>query len=562
LHTIKESAWIKAWILTLDERSVVSASDDGTVKVWDLDTGALRHTFNRHAGRVSAVTMTPDRKRLITVSEDGTLKVWELETGILLRTLKGEGSTLRYFALTIDGSRHQFASDSSDPYGNAVISVAVTPDGRCAVSASTNSNALKVWDLATGETKFTLIGHAGAITAVAVTPDGRYAISASKDRTLKIWDLESGTISRTFECFGEPLSLLVTPDGRRLITTLWNGLQVWDREGGARDSDMYSHKAPVTALEVALDGQCAISASLEGTVKVWNLEIGMEVSTWHPRSGISAIAVSLDGKRIVVASEKEIEVLNLKTGERLIALGPIIGAVAVTEHGQIVYSSGAALNVWDPVSGAGRVIFGSGHHEEISHMALTSAGKVIFLCKGTIRVLDLASGTMQFSMELGPRSAVTGLKVTPDGRYAVSASFDGILVWDLHEGIQLHHLDSRVRDSRDARTLAITPDGRHVIYGAVSNSFQVWDLQDGAAKKRLWDSGGRVSAVATMANGLWVAATAGDILRIWDLKSGILISRFNAEGSLERCAAAPDGKTVIMSDGQGRMYILRVEGRS
>jgi WD40 repeat protein len=69
--------------------------------------------------------------------------------------------------------------------------VEVTPDGRRAVSASAD-RTLRLWDLETGQTLRTLEGHTSRVTVVAVMPDGRRAVSRSDDRTLRVWDLESG----------------------------------------------------------------------------------------------------------------------------------------------------------------------------------------------------------------------------------------------------------------------------------------------------------------------------------------------------------------------------------
>ncbi len=73
----------------------------------------------------------------------------------------------------------------------SIAAVAVTPDGRWAVSGSWDKT-LRVWDLESGAVLATLRGHSEAVRAVAVTPDGRRAVSGSRDKTLKVWDLESG----------------------------------------------------------------------------------------------------------------------------------------------------------------------------------------------------------------------------------------------------------------------------------------------------------------------------------------------------------------------------------
>ena len=76
-------------------------------------------------------------------------------------------------------------------HSGEVTACAVLPDGRRALSAS-EDRTLRLWDLETGRTLATLEGHSGRVTACAVLPDGRRALSASLDRTLRLWDLETG----------------------------------------------------------------------------------------------------------------------------------------------------------------------------------------------------------------------------------------------------------------------------------------------------------------------------------------------------------------------------------
>jgi len=86
-------------------------------------------------------------------------------------------------------------------HSSGVYHVALTPDGKRAVSASWD-NTLKVWDLESGACLKTLEGHSGGVNHVAITPDGERAVSASNDKTLKVWDLESGKLKNSFFCKG------------------------------------------------------------------------------------------------------------------------------------------------------------------------------------------------------------------------------------------------------------------------------------------------------------------------------------------------------------------------
>jgi WD40 repeat protein len=162
VRTLKgHSRNVMAVAVTPDGRRAVSGSWDETLKVWDLEQGALLATLGDH-GLIYAVAVTPDGRRAVSGSSDRTVKVWDLEQGALLSTLEG--------------------------HGDEVNAVAVTPDGRRAVSGS-DDRTLKVWDLEQGALLATLKSHGEWVRAVAVTPDGRRAVSGSHDWTLKVWNL-------------------------------------------------------------------------------------------------------------------------------------------------------------------------------------------------------------------------------------------------------------------------------------------------------------------------------------------------------------------------------------
>jgi WD40 repeat protein len=97
-----------------------------------------------------------------------------------------------------------------------VCGVAITPDGRRAVSASWD-NMLRVWDLESGQSLRTLEGHSRRVSGVAITPDGRRAVSASNDNTLRVWDLESGKELALLTADGLTTSCAVSLDGRTIV---------------------------------------------------------------------------------------------------------------------------------------------------------------------------------------------------------------------------------------------------------------------------------------------------------------------------------------------------------
>jgi DNA-binding beta-propeller fold protein YncE len=253
------SSFVNGVVVSPDGRCAVSASDDYTLKVWDLEIGRELSTLVGQ-WQVNGVAVSPDGRRAVTASSDKTLKVLDLETGLELRRLEG--------------------------HSREVNGVAVSPDGRRAVSAS-RDKTLKVWDLENGRELRTLKGHSDWVNGVAVSLDGRCAVSASSDKTLKVWDLETGRRLRTLKRHSAWVrGVELSPDGRRAVSASDdNTLKVWDLETGRELHTLKGHSSGVNGVAVTPDGRRAVSASHDRTVKVWDLETGRELRTLEGHSG-------------------------------------------------------------------------------------------------------------------------------------------------------------------------------------------------------------------------------------------------------------------------------------
>ena len=148
--------------VTPDGQRAVSLTEDGTLRVWDLNNGACQREQEVQE-RFSCASMTPDGRRAVSGGKD--LRVWDLESGACLHTLQRH----------IQGHTH------------FIRCVSVTPDGRRAVSGD-EDETLRVWDLESGACLRILDGHRSIVTAVSTTPDGRRAVSGSWDKAVRAWD--------------------------------------------------------------------------------------------------------------------------------------------------------------------------------------------------------------------------------------------------------------------------------------------------------------------------------------------------------------------------------------
>lgn len=284
-----------------------------------------------------AITAAGDRALKIKVpSADSTLKVWNLRWGSEMKTLRGHTYGVTAVAVTPDGKR-AISSSRDDTliiwdvqkgtqlhhlknHKDWVSTVVLTPDARLAVSGSADKT-LKVWDMAQGKELHTLNGHTDIIWAVAVTPDGRRAISASGDQTLKIWDIEQGKELYTLKGHSAWVtSVALTPDGRRAISaSVDKTLKVWDIEQARELNTLTGHGDWVTAFAVSPDGRYVVSTSADKTLKVWDIEQARELHTLTGHEGwVTSVGITSDGKQAVSAStDHNIKVWDIEQGKEL-----------------------------------------------------------------------------------------------------------------------------------------------------------------------------------------------------------------------------------------------------
>jgi WD40 repeat protein len=197
-----------------DSRRLAIGTRDSNVQLWDASGGQLLQTFKGHANWVVAVAFPSDNK-IVSVSTDGTAKQWPADGG-------GEALVLR---------RHTMQ----------VSTLAFSGNGRWLASGSLAGQQdranVKLWDAASGQFLREFVGHNGAIQSLAFSPDGRRLVSASMDKTVRIWDPETGEqvkmLTPEFTLPQWPLERATfVGDGTRLFTSSAQEYRMYDATTG------------------------------------------------------------------------------------------------------------------------------------------------------------------------------------------------------------------------------------------------------------------------------------------------------------------------------------------
>lgn len=231
-----------------DGKTLASASQDKTVKLWDINSGKEIKTFKGHTNSVNSVSYSPDGKTLASASRDKTVKLWDIITsGKEINTLKGRTD---------------------------VNSVSFSLDGKTLASAS-HDTTVKLWDVKSGKEIRTLKEHTGYVKNISFSPDDKALASASFDKTVKLWEFKSGKEIKTLIGHTDFVnSISFSPDGKILTSASWDRtVKLWDINSGREIKTLKGHTESVSSVSFSPDGKILASASRNGTIILWNLDL-------------------------------------------------------------------------------------------------------------------------------------------------------------------------------------------------------------------------------------------------------------------------------------------------
>ena len=292
-------AGINAVAIAADGQTLASASDDKTIRLWDLPTGKERSILRSHSNFVRSVAFHPIQPHLLASgSKDRTIKLWDTNLGEVLQTLTGHQNHVNTVSFSPDGKI--LGSGSADKtiqlwqyhtgeilttlkgHTLGINAIAFSPQAPLLASASADTT-VKLWNLTTGELDFTLTAHTAAVKALAFSPDGKYLATGGEDRTLRIWDITSHQCLHTLSGHPWDISALTFLDISGLpsrstkfntdilLSGSWDKtIKLWQISTGENLDTLEGHREAVNCL--AAYKNLIISGSSDATIKLWNYE--------------------------------------------------------------------------------------------------------------------------------------------------------------------------------------------------------------------------------------------------------------------------------------------------
>jgi WD40 repeat protein len=402
------------------------ASGDHAVRIWDAETGELVHTLYDHKAKVTSCRFSPDSRLLLTSGSDAVLCVWDTVSGNLLSNLKGHTQGVNDCTFSPDGRLMASASTDNtlgvwetatyqlvmklEGHTTSVMKCIFSPNGDYLYSSSEDN--LKIWSTSaftrqeTGKIVLkSYDGHHVKINSSLFSPDGKTILSSCKDRTARLWEVDTGALKKTIQIndLFIPAYVAFSPDGHSFVSNYGSRVAQYDIDMGKRTIDRYGHEKSVCGCTYSPDGKYILSTSRDKTIRIWK-EAGapyIDVLPGHTDAVVTC-TVSPNAKLIVSASrDKTLRVWDYSTHNHLATL--------------------------------------EGHEAAVTSCAFSPDGGTLVTADedGMLRVWDVASWHVVHQLR-GHGGYVNGALFTPDGNYIFSVGDDrSVCAWEVITGRRL-----------------------------------------------------------------------------------------------------------------------------
>ncbi len=553
--------------ISADVQTGYSVSSDGSLDIWDLDSGAVKQHITFDGQVPNNVALSPDGTALAVSLFDNSIHLLDVGNGDTIRTLTG--------------------------HEDLIMQLAFSPDGTKLLSGGLD-RTLRLWDVATGE-QVLKIDSPGAILNLAFAPNGLRAVSSSGDdvltgseadhvidRTVRVWDMTTGEELAKFEPnSGFVRAVAFSPDGRRIVAGTWNSasggrLHLWRISTGELEHVFFGHTDIISSVAFSPDGTQIISASWDRTLRIWDIATGLEVQSFHGhRDRILSMAVSANGEYVLtgtgnagndvpdptidLASDPAVWLWDLKSRAQIrsleghedwvwsVALSPD-DTLAATSSGPLrLPANDTSVRIWDVATGEQIRKF-DGHTNTVQSVAFSPDGKSVASASwdGTVRIWNVETGAGRIAYA-GHTDKVLSVIFSHDGQTAFSTSADKtIQMWDVATGTEIKRFEGH---TGAVNAVALSPDGTMLLSASDDRTVRLWNIDTGEEIRQFIGHADRVNNVAFSPDGTQALSTSWDsTVRLWDVATGEQIRQLvGHNGAVWGVAFSKDGRAALTS---------------
>lgn len=544
LRLMDTNGWVTALDITADGTRMITGAQDGTVALWDVNTGQELAKFSVNTKPITSVTISQDGLWAISGSEDKTASIWNLNE-----------KTEAYHITT---------------HTRAVQSVEIATNRRIAITASGDFRVI-FWNLDNGEKLATLTATA-EVNECVISPDETLLACGLRDATVVIWDIVEYKINRTLKDATlvdpilamdfSPNSKMVAVGAQDGVTRIWNILSGEKLYEFGRPQAGEAKKSPVIDLKFSPSGENLLSVLSDGAIQGWKVGTpdGFKDVLALGNIGIAKVSISPDSRYMAVYWEnKTIEIWDLSKGEVTLTFqgSAVRGNPFSPDSTQAVFlNKDNKIILYDITNG--REIAVLTGYPPVGTLSFLSSGKMIASAASYQIVLWSISSTAELSFpdtKVQSRCQVVHML---DGKFLAAGSENG-MIEDENAITRFCPIQRSVRTLGDS----YLKDGSLAAFGLDNKTIELWENLDTSTKTVLTGHEARVKGVAISHDGLSLASCSEDgQVILWDIstKSAVLtFSQHNA--SVNSVIFSEDDKLLITASSDGTFQIWGVPER-
>ncbi len=509
-----------------DGARIVTASDDGTARVWDALNGQPLTAPLHHSRKVSSAQFSTDGTRIVTAAGDQA-RVWDAQSG------KPETEPLLHDGL--------------------VNSAQFSPDGTRIVTV--RGASVFVWDARSGKQVTELRHRAAAfVNSAQFSPDGTRIVTAS-GIAARVWDAQTGkALTEPMQQIGVVNSAQYSPDGTRIVTTSRDGTaRVWDAQNGKPLTEPLKNGTSVSSAQFSRNGARIITATWGGTVRIWDALTGkMLPSPPNQDNRVNSVQFSPDGRRVLTASGDVVRVWDALTGKPLtepLEHDSVVNSAQFSPDGKriLTASRDGTARVWDVLNGQPPLTEYLKHGYRVTSAQFSPDGSRIVTAAddGTARVWDAKSG-QPLTEPLKHPSALSSVQFSPDGTRLLTVSRDQMArIWDAQTGKML---TEPLKHFSALSSAQFSPDGTRIVTATWGGTASIWDAQTGKMLTEPLKHHSRVNSAQFSPDGKRIVTASQDgTAEVWDAQSGQQLTELQHGNfvSVSWAQFSPDGQRIL-----------------
>jgi WD40 repeat protein len=450
-----------------------------------------------------------------------------------------------------------------------IRNLAFFPDGK-SLMAATNEPFVRIWDATSGRELRRVGKTDSSLMCAALSPDGRTIAAGENGNAILLWDAASGKENRRITSgLRERVETLVwSPDGRKVAAGGQEKfVHVWDATTGEELLKLRGHRNTILAVAWSSDGKVIASASWDETIRLWDAATGQELRQLEGHlDHMGSLAFAPDGKTLAGpcgepflggGTRSSFRQWDAATGKKFreLANGSYM-CVAFAPNGKLLAGGGidSEIRIWDPASGKElrRLrVYPDRVFTNISALAFSPDSKTLAVgdFNRRIRLWDVTSWEERLPVQ-GHSGVVNAVVFAPDGKTVVSGGVDRtIRFWDWTSGKELRRSEG-VGTRYSNAALTFTADGKALASleeTGLEAPLRLWDPKTGKLLSHFGKKGQFPVAIVFLADNETLAAAEWDgSISLWEPRTGKLLRRVGKhKGRLLALVPMPDGKAVF-----------------